>query len=160
MGKCPLGAEIALDFNHLLQSRWYNRNWCQSNRLSYRELYTSHFKRIKVALHFHSRTFFMPPAEGQSVGVLSAALGRLHSTCGCQRRKTGNGGMSAEEGLKCFQAGWLRQMCCTWRWETPWGEAYCRQLSGRFLGIAQKFQRPCIRKCYQDCPWRKEELFH
>lgn len=44
--------------------------------MSYKELHTSHFKRIKVVLHFHSGTFFMPSAEGQSVGVHQCSSGQ------------------------------------------------------------------------------------
>lgn len=44
--------------------------------MSYMELYTSHFKIIKIALHFHSGTLFMPSEEGQSVGVSQCHSGQ------------------------------------------------------------------------------------
>lgn len=128
--------------------------------MSYRELYTFHFQRIKAALHFHSGTLFMPSAEGRSVAVhqSSSGLAALHPWLKEEENRERR--HECGRDFNVFRLDSLRQMCCTWSGETPQGEAYCRQLSGRFLGIAWKCQRPCIRKWYQDGPWRKEGLSH
>lgn len=43
-------------------------------------------------------------------GNTSTAPDTLHSTCSCKRSKTGEGGVSAGTGLKCFQAGLSRMV--------------------------------------------------